>query len=95
MIFTETKLKGAFIIDLERREDDRGSFARAFCQREFGQRGLKPVIARRASPRIRRKGTLRGMHSNSRRRPRPSSCAARAAPSSTSSSIAAGEPNLP
>jgi dTDP-4-dehydrorhamnose 3,5-epimerase-like enzyme len=37
VIFTETKLKGAFIIDLERREDDRGSFARALCQRELGK----------------------------------------------------------
>src|SRR5204863_9036170 len=45
MIFTETKLLGAFIIDLERREDDRGFFARAFCQREFASHGLKPVIA--------------------------------------------------
>ena len=35
MIFTETKLQGAFIIDLERREDERGFFARAFCQHEF------------------------------------------------------------
>jgi dTDP-4-dehydrorhamnose 3,5-epimerase len=33
MVFTETTLKGAFIIDLERREDDRGFFARAFCQK--------------------------------------------------------------
>jgi dTDP-4-dehydrorhamnose 3,5-epimerase len=45
MIFTETKLAGAFIIDLERREDSRGYFARAFCQHEFEQHGLKPVIA--------------------------------------------------
>ena len=35
MIFTETKLRGAFIIDVEAREDSRGFFARAFCQREF------------------------------------------------------------
>ena len=45
MIFTETRLKGAFIIDLERRSDERGFFARAFCQDEFRQFGLKPVIA--------------------------------------------------
>ena len=40
MIFTETKLKGAFVIDLERREDKRGFFARAFCQNEFKAHGL-------------------------------------------------------
>jgi len=45
MIFTETELPGAFVIDLERREDDRGYFARAFCQNEFTDHGLKPVIA--------------------------------------------------
>ena len=45
MIFTETKLKGAFIIDIERHEDPRGFFARGFCQREFEEHGLKPVIA--------------------------------------------------
>jgi dTDP-4-dehydrorhamnose 3,5-epimerase len=62
MIFTETKLKGAFIIDLERREDERGFFARAFCQREFEAHGLKPVIAQANIGFNRRKGTLRGMH---------------------------------
>ena len=45
LIFTETKLKGAYIIDLERREDSRGYFARAFCQNEFKAHGLNPVIA--------------------------------------------------
>ena len=35
MIFIETKLPGAFVIDLERRTDERGFFARAFCQDEF------------------------------------------------------------
>ena len=45
MIFTETKLKGAFVIDLERREDSRGFFARGFCQKEFEAHGLKPIIA--------------------------------------------------
>ena len=62
VIFTETKLKGAFIIDLERREDERGFFARTFCQREFGQRGLKPAIVQASIATNRRKGTLRGMH---------------------------------
>ena len=62
MIFTESKLKGAFIIDLERREDDRGFFARAFCQHEFAAHGLKPVIAQANIGFNRRKGTIRGMH---------------------------------
>jgi dTDP-4-dehydrorhamnose 3,5-epimerase len=62
MIFTETKLAGAFTIDLERREDNRGYFARAFCQHEFEQQGLKPVIAQGNIGFNRYKGTLRGMH---------------------------------
>lgn len=62
MIFTETKLKGAFILDLERREDSRGFFARAFCQHEFEQHGLKPVIAQSNVAFNKVKGTLRGMH---------------------------------
>ena len=62
MIFTETKLAGAFIIDLERRGDSRGYFARAFCQHEFEEHGLKPVIAQANIGFNRHKGTLRGMH---------------------------------
>ena len=62
MIFTETKLKGAFIIDLERKEDTRGFFARAFCQNEFRSHGLKPIIAQSNVASNRQKGTLRGMH---------------------------------
>jgi dTDP-4-dehydrorhamnose 3,5-epimerase len=62
MIFTETKLKGAFIIDLERREDNRGFFARMFCQNEFTAHGLKPVIAQANVGSNLKKGTVRGMH---------------------------------
>jgi dTDP-4-dehydrorhamnose 3,5-epimerase len=62
MIFTETKLKGAFIIEIERREDSRGFFARGFCQREFQEHGLKPVIAQANIAHNRKKGTIRGMH---------------------------------
>ena len=62
MIFTETRLKGAFIIDIERREDSRGFFARAFCQKEFETHGLKPVIAQANLAFNIKKGTLRGMH---------------------------------
>lgn len=62
MIFTETHLKGAFIIDIERREDSRGFFARAFCQHEFEDHGLKPVIAQANVAFNHSRGTLRGMH---------------------------------
>jgi dTDP-4-dehydrorhamnose 3,5-epimerase len=62
VIFTETKLKGAFILDLERRWDDRGFFARSFCQKEFAEHGLKPVIAQSNIAFNKIKGTLRGMH---------------------------------
>jgi dTDP-4-dehydrorhamnose 3,5-epimerase len=62
MVFTETKLKGAFLIDLDRREDSRGFFARAFCQKEFAEHGLKPTIAQANVAFNIKKGTLRGMH---------------------------------
>jgi dTDP-4-dehydrorhamnose 3,5-epimerase len=62
VIFTETKLKGAFILDIERRSDERGFFARAFCQEEFKAHGLKPVIAQANIAHNKLKGTLRGMH---------------------------------
>jgi dTDP-4-dehydrorhamnose 3,5-epimerase len=62
MRFTETKLNGAYVIDLERHEDDRGFFARAFCRREFAARGLDVVVAQVNVASNRRKGTLRGMH---------------------------------
>lgn len=62
MIFAETKLKEAFVLDLERREDHRGFFARSFCQREFEQHGLESLIAQVNVAFSKRKGTLRGMH---------------------------------
>jgi dTDP-4-dehydrorhamnose 3,5-epimerase len=62
MIFTETKLRGAFIIDIDPRQDSRGFFARVFCQREFEEHGLKPIIAQANTAFNRRRGTLRGMH---------------------------------
>ena len=62
MIFIETRLKGAFLIELEPRKDDRGSFARTFCQREFDELGLRPTIVQASIVINRRKGTLRGMH---------------------------------
>jgi len=62
MIFKETKLAGAFIIDIEAREDSRGFFARSFCQHEFTDHGLKPLIAQANVAFNNRKGTMRGMH---------------------------------
>jgi dTDP-4-dehydrorhamnose 3,5-epimerase len=62
MIFTETELKGAFILDVEKREDSRGFFARVFCQNEFKAHGLKPVIAQANTAFSINKGTVRGMH---------------------------------
>jgi dTDP-4-dehydrorhamnose 3,5-epimerase len=62
MIFAETTLKGAYVIDIERRGDARGYFARAFCQKEFEAHGLKPVIAQANVAFNIKEGTLRGMH---------------------------------
>lgn len=62
MIFTETSLPGAFVIDLERREDSRGYFARTFCQHELAEHGLKPVIAQANAAYNITAGTVRGMH---------------------------------
>ena len=62
MIFSETKLKGAFIIDLDRKEDLRGFFARTFCQNEFKEQGLNPAVAQISMAHNRLRGTLRGMH---------------------------------
>ena len=62
MIFTETKLKGAFIVEPERLEDDRGFFARSWCQREFEWHGLNPRLEQCSISFTKQKGTLRGMH---------------------------------
>ena len=62
MIFTETKLAGAFVIDMERHTDERGFFARTFCQQEFEAHGLNARVAQCNVSFNRRKGTLRGMH---------------------------------
>ncbi len=62
MIFTETNLAGAYVIDLQKMEDDRGFFARAFSQDEFEEHGLNPVIAQANIAYNLVKGTLRGMH---------------------------------
>jgi dTDP-4-dehydrorhamnose 3,5-epimerase len=62
MRFTETRLKGAFIIDVERLEDERGFFARTFCAREFREHGLNATFVQCHISYNRMPGTLRGMH---------------------------------
>ena len=62
MIFIETALQGAFLIEIEKFEDNRGFFARAFCRTEFEKHGLNPLVVQTNVSFNRRKGTLRGMH---------------------------------
>ena len=62
MLFTETKLRGAYIIELEPIEDNRGFFARSFCQKEFALRGITMNVVQCNISYNRMKGTLRGMH---------------------------------
>jgi dTDP-4-dehydrorhamnose 3,5-epimerase len=62
MIFTKTNLEGVFIIDLQKLEDERGFFARTFCEREFQENGLNPNLVQCNISYNREKGTLRGMH---------------------------------
>jgi len=62
MIFKETTLKGSFIIDFEPIADERGFFARSFCQREFASHKLNAHIAQCNISFNKNRGTLRGMH---------------------------------
>src|SRR5687768_978759 len=62
MIFTETNLRGAFIIDIERRADARGFFARTWCKEEFEARGLSTNLVQANMAFSARAGTLRGLH---------------------------------
>lgn len=62
MIFRETKLKGAFVIEMERFEDKRGFFARAWCQREAEANGLTLRVVQTNISFNTKRGTLRGMH---------------------------------
>lgn len=62
MIFTETRLKGAFIVELEKHVDERGFFARSWCREEFLAHQLNPELAQCNISFNQRKGTLRGMH---------------------------------
>ncbi len=62
MIFTATKLDSAFLIDIEERTDERGFFARSWCQKEFEQHGLVPRVVQANISFNHKKGTVRGMH---------------------------------
>lgn len=62
MIFLETKLKGSFLIEPERKEDQRGFFARTWCQQEFQDHGLNSKLVQCSVSFNNKKGTLRGMH---------------------------------
>ncbi len=62
MIFTKTDLPGATIVDMERREDARGYFARTYCEHEFEANGLPTRMVQTNMSLTRQAGTLRGMH---------------------------------
>jgi dTDP-4-dehydrorhamnose 3,5-epimerase len=62
VIFSDTPLRGAFVIEPEPARDERGSFTRIFCQREFEAHGLDSRIVQGAEVYNTRAGTLRGMH---------------------------------
>jgi dTDP-4-dehydrorhamnose 3,5-epimerase len=62
MIFTSTPLEGAYLIDLEKRGDDRGFFARAVCENEFSRHGLSSQFCQVNNSLSGEKGTLRGLH---------------------------------
>lgn len=62
MIFNKTPLPGAYIIDLEKKGDDRGFFARVFCKQEFKQHELETEFVQINNSLSAKKGTLRGMH---------------------------------
>lgn len=62
MRFVETKLAGAWIVELETIDDDRGFFARAFCQREFDDYGIASDVRQANLSMSSMAGTVRGMH---------------------------------
>ena len=62
MIFTETTIKGSYIIDLDLLEDERGFFARTFCSREFAAHGLKPEVIQCNLSLNHKRGAVRGLH---------------------------------
>jgi dTDP-4-dehydrorhamnose 3,5-epimerase len=62
MRFAPTALAGAYIIELDRNDDERGGFARVYCSREFADRGLDARLAQSSMSWNTKRGTLRGLH---------------------------------
>lgn len=62
MQITPTSIAGVYVINTARIEDERGYFARTFCQQEFAAAGLDPVVAQCSTAHTHRGGTVRGMH---------------------------------
>ncbi len=62
MIFTETKLKGAFIIEIKQLQDDRGFFGRSWCKKEMEEHGLNGNVVQANTSFTKLKGTIRGLH---------------------------------
>jgi dTDP-4-dehydrorhamnose 3,5-epimerase len=62
MIFAQTKLPGAYIVDLQKRHDNRGFFARAWCRNEFQDQGIPMQVVQANLAHTEKRGTLRGMH---------------------------------
>jgi dTDP-4-dehydrorhamnose 3,5-epimerase len=62
MMFTETELKGAYVVSVKKIEDERGFFARGWCRKEFEEAGLNPNLVQINVAMSLKKGTLRGMH---------------------------------
>ena len=62
MIFHDTKLTGVFEIEMDLNQDERGFFARSWCQKEFLEHGLNPRVVQCNVSFNERKGTLRGVH---------------------------------
>lgn len=62
MIFSETRLAGAYTVDIDRRKDDRGYFARMFCADEFSAHGLRSAVTQASVSFNAKRGTLRGLH---------------------------------
>lgn len=62
MLFIETKLKGVFVIELEKYSDDRGFFSRAWCQKEFKEQGINSRFVQANIGFSKNSGTIRGIH---------------------------------
>jgi len=60
--FRETELPGAYLVELDRHRDERGSFARVWCRKEFEDHGLVSSLAQANTSSNEKAGTLRGMH---------------------------------